>query len=110
MIDQTHSILIILVISVITILLRVGPAWLFPPDKPTPKVLVYLSKVMPMAVIGMLIVYCFRNTQFFSFPYGLPELIGALVTVVSFLLKRSTMLSILLGTVTYMYLIQVVFV
>ena len=105
----TNSILIILTISIITIILRVGPAWLFPSDKPTPKVLVYLSKVMPIAVIGMLIVYCFRNTVIMTYPYALPEIIAASVTIISFLIKRSTLISIFLGTVVYMILVQFVF-
>ncbi len=104
-----NSILIVLTISVITILLRVGPAWLFPADKPTPKVLVYLSKVMPIAVIGMLIVYCFRETEISTYPHAAPEIIAALMTIVSYLIKRSTIISIFLGTVVYMILVQFVF-
>lgn len=108
-ISKTYSLYIILIISIVTILLRVGPAWFFPPDKPTPPILVYLGRVMPVAVIAMLIVYCFRNIDLINYPHGLAEIIAGSVTAISFLIKRSTLISILLGTVTYMFLVQVVF-
>lgn len=108
-INKLYSFYIILTISIITILLRLSPAWIFPPDKPTPKVLVYLGRVMPIAVIAMLIVYCFRNINLFSYPFGLSEIIAGGFTAVSYIIKRSTILSILLGTIIYMILVQVVF-
>lgn len=107
--NLTYSLYIILVISLVTIVLRVGPALIFPPDKPTPDILVYLGKVMPIAVIAMLIVFCFRNINLTEYPYGLAEIIAGGVTAGSYLWKRSTLISILLGTVTYMILIQFVF-
>lgn len=107
--SPVYSLYIILVISLVTIILRVGPALIFPPDKPTPPILVYLGQVMPIAVIAMLIVFCFRNINVMQYPYGLPELIAGAVTAVSYLIKRSTLISILLGTVTYMVLVQLIF-
>lgn len=109
-IDKTFSLYIILVISAVTILLRVGPAWIFSPKRPTPNLLIYLGKVMPSAVIAMLIVYCYRNIDLFNFPFGMAEIIAGVVTALSYILKRSTLISVLLGTVTYMFLIQAVFV
>ncbi len=109
MIDIQHSVLIVLIISLVTIILRIGPAWIFPPDKPTPDILVYLSKVMPPAVIGMLIIYCFRNIDFTQYPFGISEILSGIVTITSFLITKSTILSILFGTILYMFMIQVVF-
>lgn len=105
-----HSLLLVLTIALVILAMRLAPMILFPPEKKTPDVLVYLSDVMPPAVIGMLIVYCFKGVRLSVYPHGLPELIAAAVTVVLFWWRRSTILSILCATLVYMGLIQFVFV
>lgn len=60
--------------------------------------------------MGMLVVYCLKNVNVLSFPYGLPELVSIICVVALHLWKRNTLLSILIGTVCYMSLIQFVFV
>ncbi len=109
-IPASQSLMIIVTVSLCTILLRVGPMLLFPGDKKTPKVFVYLSQVLPIAVIGMLIVYCFKDVQVFSYPYGIPEIAAGLLTALLFVWKKNTLLSIVAGTAVYMYLIQAVFI
>lgn len=108
-IDKLYSFYIILVISIVTIILRVGPAILFPPNKETPPTLVFLGKVMPLAVIGMLLVYCFKTININFSTIGISQIIAALVTAAIYLYKRSTIFSILFGTITYMILVQVIF-
>lgn len=104
-----HSLLLILVIALVTLLTRALPFMLFPKGKKTPKVISYLGRVMPAAVIGMLVVYCFKDTAVISWPYALPELIAAAVVVLLHLWKRNTLLSCGVGTVCYMLLVQFVF-
>ena len=105
-----HSLLIILVCALVTAGLRFAPFLLFPSAKKTPKVLDYLGAVLPGAIMGMLVVYCFRSTVVFSPPYALPEILAAFVVVGTYLWKRNTLISIGLGTVLYMVLVQAVFV
>jgi branched-subunit amino acid transport protein AzlD len=45
-----------------------------------------------------------------AWPFALPELIATAVVVVLYLWKRNTLLSIGVGTVLYMALVQLVFV
>ena len=106
---MTHSLLIVLTASVITILLRALPFLVFPENREPPAVIVYLSKMLPTAVIGMLVVYCLKSADPFTWPYALPELLSAAAVCVSYLIKKNTLLSILLGTALYMALIQFVF-
>ena len=40
-----------------TVLTRFLPFVLFPADKPTPKYIQYLGKVLPSAVFGLLVIY-----------------------------------------------------
>lgn len=68
----------------------------------------YLSKVLPCAVMGMLIITVSRRVTPLEYPYGLPEIIAIAATAGSYLWKRNTLLSILGGTVFYMILVQVI--
>ena len=77
--------------------------------KPIPPVIQYLGKVLPPAVIGMLVIYCLKAVSITSYPYGLPEFIAVAVVILLHVWKRNNLLSIGVGTVLYMVLIQAVF-
>ena len=103
------SFLIIVVVGITTFATRVIPFLIFPKGKEIPKTVQYLGKVLTPAVIGMLVIYCLRNTRILSSPFGIPEAISVLTVVVLHLWKRNNLLSIGIGTVLYMVLIQCVF-
>ena len=104
-----YSLAIVGVVALVTLMIRVAPFVLFPADKPTPGYVLYLGKVLPSAVIGMLIVYCLKGVTLTAAPYGLPEGIALFVVIGLHLWKRNTLLSISAGTITYMLLIHLVF-
>ncbi len=95
--------------SVVT---RFLPFAVFNGKRPTPKYVTYLGHALPPAIFGMLIVYCFRNVNFFSSAahHGLPELIALAVTIGLHLWKKNMMLSMIAATAVYMFLVQVVFI
>ena len=103
------SFLIILVVALITFATRLIPFLIFPKGREIPKTVQYLGKVLTPAVIGMLVVYCLKSTTVLSAPYGIPELVSVLVVAVLHVWKRNNLLSIGVGTVLYMFLIQTVF-
>ncbi len=103
------SFLIILVTGLTTFATRVIPFLLFPKGKEIPKVIQYLGKVLTPAVIGMLVVYCLKDTMILKWPYGIPEMVSVAVVAILHIWKRNNLLSIGVGTVLYMVLIQVVF-
>lgn len=105
-----ESLLLISLVALGTLLTRALPFALFPDKKETPKYILYLGKVLPFSVIGLLIIYCIKNVSLFSAPFGIPEAIGILCTVLLHLWKNNTLLSIGGGTVVYMVLVQLVFV
>ena len=107
--SNMHSILLIVVISVVTMLLRFLPLWIFGNGQQTPPMIQYLGKVLPYAIMGMLVVFCLKGVTFVSAPYGLPELIACGVVVGLHIWKRNTAVSIVGGTVVYMMLVQMVF-
>ena len=81
----------------------------FPKGKKIPAVVEYLGKVLTPAVIGMLVVYCLKDTAIAASPHGVPEAAAVLTVAVLHIWKRNNLLSIGVGTVLYMFLIQVVF-
>lgn len=107
--DNLHSILIIIVAALVTMSTRFLPFLIFGKEGKTPQIVTYLGKVLPYAIIGMLVVYCMKDVAFFSYPYGIPELLGCLAVAALHLWKRNTLLSIGVGTVFYMVLVQLVF-
>ena len=103
----SHSAILVAVMSLVTILLRFLPFLVF--RKKVPPCITYLGRVLPPAIIGMLVIYCLQDTVITSAPFGLPELIAGVMVVLLQAWKRNALLSILCGTVVYMLLIQLVF-
>ena len=104
-----RSILIIVVCAVITFVERWIPFAVFG-NRPVPKAITYLGKILPLAVMTTLVAYCLRTTVFTSIAGFAPQLIAVAVPAGLHLWKRNTMLSVIGGTVLYMVLVQLVFV
>ena len=98
---------LVAVMAVVTMLLRFLPFLIF--RKQTPAYITYLGRVLPLAIIGMLVVYCLKDITLTAHPHGLPELIAAACVVGLQVWRRNALVSILSGTVVYMLLIQTVF-
>ena len=105
----TQRLVTIALCALATMLTRFLPFLLFSSRRPTPKYVQYLGRALPPAIFGMLVVYCLKNVSIVSGSHGLPELIAIAVTVGLHLWKRQTLLSIAVGTIAYMLLIQLVF-
>jgi len=97
------------IIALVTAALRFLPFIVFNANKKTPKIVDKLGKVLPYAIMGMLVVYCLKDTNFKSVSNYLPACIGCLIVGVLYVWKRNTLLSIISGTIGYMILVQVVF-
>jgi branched-subunit amino acid transport protein AzlD len=106
----------IIVMALITLLTRALPFLLFDRGETPPKVILYLGRVLPPAVIAMLIVYCLRGMAFTpsldtaALALWAPQAIAVIAVVLLHLWKKNNLLSIFGGTVLYMVLVQAVFV
>ncbi len=100
---------IVAVIALVTALIRFLPFVLFNDKRKTPKVIEKLGKLLPYAIMGMLVVYCLKGVSFTSLSGVLPSVIACLVVGVLYVWRRNTLISIIAGTVCYMILVQVVF-
>ena len=109
MLSTGAAISAIAVMAIVTFLTRVLPFLLFDRGESPPKLVLYLGRVLPPAIIAMLIVYCLRGVSF-STPGGwVPQLLCVAVVVALHLWKHNNLLSIFGGTVLYMVLVQAVF-
>ena len=108
--DTVHAILLIGVTALVTALLRFLPFLLFGGKRETPAVVQYLGRVLPYAIMGMLVVYCLKGITISAAPFGAPELIASAAVILLHIWKRNTLLSIVAGTLCYMFLVQTVFI
>lgn len=108
MISTTHAMGIVTVIALVSFALRFVP-FLVLGHRKTPAYVTYLGAVLPYAIMGLLLVYCLRSTTVLVSPHGIPEAIAVALTAGLQLWKKITLLSILCGTICYMFLVQVVF-
>ena len=108
--SNTQLILMIAVAGACTFATRLFPFELFGGKKEVPKFIKYLGDVLPVAILGILIVYCLRDFEKGSINYILPQIIAVALTAGIHLWKKNTLLSIAVGTIGYMLLIHFVFV
>ena len=108
--DNLNSILIIVVAALVTMATRFLPFLIFGKEGKTPQLITYLGKVLPCAIMGMLVVYCLKDVELAVPYFGAPQLIGRAAVALLHIWKRNTLLSIGGGTLCYMLLVQFVFV
>ena len=106
---ELHGVLLVAVTSAVTILLRFLPFAIFSGNRKTPAYVTYLGKVLPYAIMGMLVVFCLKGVSLTAAPHGIPEAIACVLVILLHVWKRNTLVSILGGTVCYMALVQLVF-
>lgn len=104
-----HTWLIVAVIALVTALTRFLPFAVWNGSRKTPKIIEKLGKVLPYAIMGMLVIYCLKDVSLQSTGDYLPALIACLVVGATYVWKRNTLISIVCGTVCHMILVQMVF-
>ena len=105
--SDAHAAALVLVMAAGTWVLRFLPFWVFRGEPP--KYVMYLGRVLPAGIIGMLVVYCLKDVELAAPPHGLPEALAAAAVVALQCWRRNALISILCGTALYMLLTQLVF-
>lgn len=100
----------IAVMALVTLLTRTLPFLLFDRGQEPPGIVLYLGRVLPPAVMAMLVVYCLRGMSFAGVDRWAPQVIGVAVVAGLHGWRHNTLLSIFGGTILYMALVQFVFV
>ena len=102
----TEQIVTIFIVALVTQLTRWIPFWVFRSSVHTPQYVNYLGRVLPSAIFGILVVYCYKDIDFLSPSYGTPEILSGICVVVIQMLFKNMACSILLGTGLYILLIN----
>lgn len=109
----THNgwqvVVLILVIAIGTQITRWLPFVVFPEKSTPPKFVTQLGKILPPAVIGLLVVYCLKGVQPLEAPYALPEVISIALIAFLHIRWKNSLVSIGVGTVVYILLTRLVF-
>ncbi|MCE5189244.1 MAG: branched-chain amino acid transporter permease [Eubacteriales bacterium] len=104
-----ETIVTILAVALGAMVTRFLPFLVFPEHRQPPQVVSYLGRVLPPAMMGLLVVYCLKGVTITAKPHGLPELISIGVIILLHWWRSNVLLSIAGGTVVYMLLVQYVF-
>lgn len=108
MTDYKHAMIILLVMGIVTLATRILPVLIFGRNENVPDYIMYLGRVVPYTAMGLLIVYCLKDVSLTEAPHGLPEAISLAAVSISYIWKRNTILSVVIGTVLYMLLVQTI--
>lgn len=98
--------MMIAVMAIVTIVLRFLPFIVFDHGEQLPEWITYLGKVLPPAIMSMLLVYCLRNINLVEGNHGFPEVICVGIAMLIHNWKRNTLLSIGVSTLLYMIIMQ----
>jgi branched-subunit amino acid transport protein AzlD len=101
------SLLIVLVTALGTLATRAMPFVLFGNRKRTiPEAILFLGKVLPPAVMAALVIYSLKHVSFLDNSLWMNEAIAVSVTALIHVWRKNTLLSIGVGTLVYMVLVQ----
>ena len=109
MLSTSQMLITILVAGVCTFATRVIPFAIFG-NRKVPEIIKYLGKILPPAIIGVLIIYCIKDSYNFQLSTFLPQILGIIITAVMHLWRKNVLLSISIGTISYMLMIHYLFV
>ncbi len=107
--NNAQAMILILTMTAGTMATRFLPFLLLGDKRKTPAFISYLGKVLPYAIMGMLVVYCLKGVSVTQISSVIPAVLGVGITAGLHLWKRNTLISIIGGTVAYMLLVQLVF-
>ncbi len=101
-----QTLIMIAAVALGVIVSRFLPFVLFPEGRAIPPFVAYLGRMLPPAMMGLLVVYCMKGASVTRYPYGIPEFAAGAVVAGLQLWKGKPLLSIGLGTMVYMVLVQ----
>ena len=105
-----NNYLIILMMILASAVLRFLPFLIFSSQKKLPNFLINLSNNLPLAAMGMLVIYCLKDVNVLNTYYGIPELIAIVFAVISYYKTKSNLISIFGSTAIYLILFNLVLV
>ena len=105
--SDLQIIVTVLVLALSVWITRFLPFMIFKNTDKLPKIIEYSGGVLPAAMMGLLVVYCFKDYRLTELSTMIPALLAVAVVAVLQLIKHNMILSIAAGTVVYMFLLNV---
>ena len=106
-IDVTRTLIVIAICTACTVFERAFPFLVFG-KRPVPDIVRRLGRVLPMALMTTLIIYCIKDISFAAAGQWVPYIAGIAATALLHLWKSNSLLSIAGGTAVYMVLIRMI--
>ena len=104
----TEQIITIAIAAVATMMTRFVPFIIFKNSAKTPLSIKKIGNFLPAAVLGILVVYCYKDVVLSFDKTALVSILAGIVTAICHLWKRNMFLSIFVGTLIYMLLYSLV--
>lgn len=82
---------------------RVLPFVVFSKKNP-PKIIRFTEKYIPAVIMGILLIYCFKDVEFREWPFGAPYFIAAAFCAFVHLTVKNSMVSIIGSTILFIVL------
>lgn len=95
----------IAIMAGVNFLTRVFP-FVFFAKKDLPKSLSFIEKFFPATIMTILVFYTLKDIDFAVYPHGFKEVAGIVFTAILHLSLKNYLVSIFLGTIFYMGLVQ----
>lgn len=105
--SESKIIITVLLMALSVWITRFLPFIVFKNTAKLPKIIDYLEKALPAAMMGLLVIYCFKDYSFSNISEIVPVIVASLIVVAVHLYKRNTILSISIGTAIYMILVRI---
>lgn len=95
----------IAIMALVNFLTRVFP-FVFFAKKDLPKSMEFIEKFFPATIMTILVFYTLKDINFSNYPHGMKEIGAVVFTAVLHLSLKNYLVSIFLGTIFYMVLVQ----
>ncbi len=97
---------IILICGAVIFATRLLPFIAFRKKNP-PIIIRFIQKYISSLIMAVLVIYCFKDVHFLEFPFGLPYIIAAALTVILHLLLKNSLISIFGSTIAFIILLRI---
>ena len=101
----SKAVIVSLLIGLIVFCERLFPFAVFSKRKPGKLIHIFERYIPPIVMLGLLI-YNLRDVRFSSLAQWIPQIAAITFTIVTYLWKKNSLLSIFGGTIIYMILIR----
>ena len=103
---SSESLIIIMVVAAMTFFIRLLPFLIAGKMNRSAAIWQSISLMLPTAILGVLLIYAIRTIEFANLHGFMPQILGVAIVMLLHRWKRNTLISIGVGTICYMLMVQ----